>query len=235
MLESKVAVVTGASRGIGRAIALTFAKEGADVVLAARDKGRIEQVASEVRAMGRKALVAVTDVAKEVAVERMTQEALGTFGKVDILVNNAGISKPGTPVWTTTVEQWDEIMGVNLRGAFLCARAFIPSMMERHTGFIVNIGSDSGRMAGGNSGAYATSKWGLMGYTVSLAASLRPYGIRVNAINPGWVDTDMSRDRLPYDTDAWSTPEQIAQAALFLVTTAPPDFTGQAIDVFAHP
>ena len=236
MLEGKVAVVTGASRGIGRAIALTFAREGADVGLIARDKGRLDQVGTEVQAMGRKALALVADVAKEADVERMARTALDTFGKVDILVNNVGIIRRDTPVWATTVEQWDELIGVNLRAPFLCARAFLPSMIERSTGFIINIGSRATRHADGEDGAYVTSKWGLLGYTASLARSVRPYQIRVNAINPGWVDTDIARGHPDYGRGQdMSTPEEIARVALFLVTAGPPDMTGQAIDVFAHP
>ena len=233
LLNGKVAVITGASRGIGRAIALTFVRNGADVVMTARSEEVRSQVVVEARTSGSQILQVNMDVSIEEDTQRMAWEALANFGHIDILVNNAGaISPPAMAVWETTVEEWDRIMNVNLRGAFLCCRAVLPHMVKRRSGCIVNIASVDGRTAEGNHGAYSTSKWGLIGYTASLAKSVRPYGIRVNAISPGWVDTDMSRDRLPYDTDAWSTPEQIAQVALFLVTTAPSDMTGQSIDVF---
>ena len=123
-------------------------------------------------------------------------------------------------------------MAVNLRGMFLCCRAVAPHMMERHRGIIINIGSSSGRMADDDYGPYTATKWGVVGYTVSLARSLRPHGVRVNGINPGWVDTDMARASNPQGSPDWSTPDEIAKTALFLAADAPRDMTGQFIDVF---
>ena len=137
-----------------------------------------------------------------------------------------------THTWETMVEDWDSVMNVNLRGTFLCCHAVIPHMMERGRGVIINIGSSSGRMADEEYGPYAASKWGVVGYTTSLARSIRPHGIRVNGINPGWVDTDMARVLEPEGNPEWSTPEEIAQSALFLAAQAPRDMTGQFIDVF---
>lgn len=235
-METKIVVVTGASRGIGRAIALAFAEEGANLVLAARDRALLERVEAEINAMGRKSLVVPTNVAKDNDVAGLAETTMRTFGRVDVLVNNAGMAGVDVPVWSMTVEHWDELMGVNLRGAFLCSRAMLPCMMERKQGFIINIASEVGRLAAGTYGAYSTSKWGLLGYTASLADSVRPYGIRVNAINPGWVNTDMARDDPRFeDVEDMSTPEEIARVALFLVKSAPLDMSGQAIDIFPHP
>jgi NAD(P)-dependent dehydrogenase (short-subunit alcohol dehydrogenase family) len=135
-------------------------------------------------------------------------------------------------VWKTTIEEWDEMMRVNLRGMFLCSHAVVPHMVERKRGIIINIGSSSGRMADEDFGPYTATKWGVLGYTTSLARSLRPHGIRVNGINPGWVDTDMSRAFDPRGDPEWSTPEEIAEAALFLAARSPRDMTGQFLDIF---
>ncbi|MFQ5861299.1 MAG: SDR family NAD(P)-dependent oxidoreductase [Dehalococcoidia bacterium] len=237
LLEGKVAVITGASRGIGRAIALTYAENGADVALCATNGALLSQVAEEVHALGRRALTIIMDVSKEEDAQRMARETLEAFGQIDILVNNAGIISRETPVWRTTVEEWDRVMGVNLRGAHLCSRAVLAHMVERRSGFIVNIGSISGLSAGGvnpgDDGAYTPSKWGLLGYTAVLAKSVRPYGIRVNAINPGLVATDMGKTSRTWDVSApQSSPEEVAAAALFLVTAASPDMSGQFIDLF---
>ena len=136
------------------------------------------------------------------------------------------------PVWATTVEQWDDVMGANLRGMFLTCRAVVPHMMRRERGVIINIGSSSGRVPEGDYGAYVASKYGVVGYTASLAHSLRPYGIQVNGINPDWVDTDMARAEIPEGDPSWITTEQMAQAALYLAAQAPTLMTGQFIDMF---
>ena len=128
------------------------------------------------------------------------------WGRIDVLVNNAGGITYDTPVWATTMEQWDEVMNTNLRGMHLVCRAVIPHMMQRKRGVIVNIGSSSGRRPDSEYGAYATSKWGVVGYTASLAHSLRNYGIRVNGINPDWVDTDMARAYNPSGDPDWIAP-----------------------------
>ncbi len=231
-LKDRVALITGAGRGIGRSIALAFAREGARVAVTGRTKERRERVAEEIVAEGGEARPFALDVTVDEQVSEAVSQVLSTWGQIDILVNNAGVILYETPVWATTVEQWDTMMAINLRGMFLCCNAVIPHMMERGHGVIINIGSSSGRMMDAEFGAYSTTKWGVVGYTGSLANSIRPHGIRVNGINPGWVDTDMSRDFDPRGDPEWSTPEEIAQAALFLATQAPRDMTGQFIDVF---
>ena len=231
-LSGQVALITGAGRGIGRSIAVEFAREGARIAVTGRTEARRERVAAEIVASGGEARAFALDVARDDQVVDAVGQVLSAWGQIDILVNNAGVFTFNTPVWSTTVEQWDAIMSVNLRGLFLCCHAVVPNMMTAGRGVIINIGSSSGRQAVGDNGPYTASKWGVVGYTASLARSLRPHGIRVNGINPGWVDTDMAREAEPAGGPEWSTPGEIAQAALFLAARAPRDMTGQFIDVF---
>ena len=234
LFNGDVALITGAGRGIGRAIALCFAREGARTVLTGRDMDRLEQVAQEVRSAGGDAATFSLDVTRDDDATRVVDEVIATWGRIDVLVNNAGVITYDTPLWATTVDQWDEVMNTNLRGMHLVSRAVIPHMMQRERGVIINVGSSSGRRPDSEYGAYATSKWGVVGYTVSLAHSLQPYGIRVNGINPDWVDTDMARAYNPSGDPDWIAPEDVAQAALYLAAHAPRAMTGQFIDLFGN-
>ena len=184
-LNGQVALITGAGRGIGKAIALTFAHNGARIAVTGRTQESRERVAAEIVATGGEARPFELDVTQDNEVVKAVAEVLSAWGRIDILVNNAGIIQYDSPVWAATVEEWDAMMAVNLRGIFLCCRAVAPHMMERNRGVIINIGSSSGRMADHEYGPYTATKWGVVGYTVSLARSLRPHGIRVNGINPG--------------------------------------------------
>ncbi|MYC28736.1 MAG: SDR family oxidoreductase [Chloroflexi bacterium] len=232
VLEGKVALVTGAGRGIGRAIALTFAQEGAKVAVTGRNPARLAQVVEEISAGGGVAEALVLDVTREADAARVAEEVVGKWGGIDILVNNAGVITYDTPVWETTMEQWDEVMNTNLRGVHLVCRAVTPYMVRDRRGVIINIGSSSGRQPDGDNGAYAASKWGVVGYTASLAQSLRAHGISVNGINPDWVDTDMARAYHPEGDPSWITGEEVAQAALYLAAHAPQLMNGQFIDMF---
>ena len=234
LFNGDVALITGAGRGIGRAIALCFAREGAKTVLTGRDMGRLELVAHEIKAVGGEAATFSLDVTRDDDAGRVAEEVIGTWGRIDVLVNNAGVITYDTPLWATTMEQWDEVMNTNLRGMHQVCRAVIPHMIQRKRGVIINIGSSSGRRPDSEYGAYATSKWGVVGYTVSLAQSLHPYGIRVNGINPDWVDTDMARAYNPSGNPEWIAPEEVAQAALYLAARAPAMMTGQFIDLFGN-
>ena len=231
-LNGKVVLITGAGRGIGRAIALAFAGEGAQVAATGRNMQRLGETVDEIRAGGGTAAAFALDVTNSEEAVRVANQVVSNWGRIDILVNNAGVITYNTPVWSTTIEQWDQVMNTNLRGTFLVSRAVIPHMMQRQEGVIINVGSSSGRQPDSDYGAYATSKWGVVGYTASLANSLHPHGIRVNGINPGWVDTDMARENCPRGNPEWITGEQIAQAALYLATRAPNAMTGQFIDIF---
>ena len=234
LLEGDVALITGAGRGIGRAIALCFAREGAGTVLTGRDMDRLQRVAQEIRAAGGEAAAFHLDVTRDDEATRVVDEVFATWGRIDVLVNNAGVITYDTPLWATTLDQWDEVMNTNLRGMHLVSRAVVPYMMQRDRGIIINIGSSSGRRPDSEYGAYATSKWGVVGYTVSLADSLRPHGVWVNGINPDWVDTDMARAYNPYGDPEWIPPEEVAQAALYLAAQAPGAMTGQFIDLFGN-
>ena len=234
LLEGDVALITGAGRGIGRAIALCFAREGARTVLTGRDMDRLQRVAQEITAAGGDASALHLDVTRDDEATRVVDEVVATWGRIDVLVNNAGVITYNTPLWATTLDQWDEVMNTNLRGMHLVSRAVVPHMMQRERGVIINIGSSSGRRPDSEYGAYATSKWGVVGYTVSLADSLRPHGVRVNGINPDWVDTDMARAYNPCGDPEWIAPEEVAQAALYLAAQAPGAMTGQFIDLFGN-
>ena len=230
-LEGKVAFITGAGRGIGRSIAIALAQDGASIAVTGRTKERRDQVANEIVAAGGDARAFVLDVTKDEEVSVAARQVLERWGQIDILINSAGIIQYHTPVWQTTIEQWDTMMKINLRGTFLCCHAVAPHMVDRGEGKIINIASSSARMADDDLGPYTASKWAVAGYTTSLAKSVRPHGIRVNGLNPGWVDTDMSRELDPAGDPEWSTPEEIAGAALYLATDAPRDMTGQFIDI----
>ena len=232
LLQDQVALVTGAGRGIGRAIALAFAREGARVAVTGRNQANLAQVVDDISSAGGFALAFSLDVTREEDAAAVSREIVDRWGRLDLLVNNAGVITYDVPVWQTTMEQWDYVMDTNLRGMHLVSRAVIPHMMQRNCGRIINIGSSSGRQVEGDNGAYNASKWGVIGYTASLAHSLRSHGIQVNGINPGWVDTDMAREYHPGGDPAWITPEQIAQAALYLAAHAPALMTGQLIDIF---
>ena len=232
MLSGQVVLITGAGRGISRAIGLHFAREGARTVLTGRDMGRLERVANEIRAAGGEAEAFSMDVTRDDDADRVAEEVNGKWGQIDVLVNNAGVVTYDTPLWATTMEQWDEVMNTNLRGMHLVCRAVVQYMLQRKRGVIINIGSSSGRRPDSEYGAYATSKWGVVGYTVSLGHSLLPYGIRVNGINPDWVDTDMARAYNSSGGPDWIAPEEVAQAALYLAAHAPGTMTGQFIDLF---
>ena len=234
LFNGDVALITGAGRGIGRAIALCFAREGARTVLTGRDMGRLELVAHQIKAVGGEAVAFSLDVTRDDDAGRVAEEVIGTWGRIDVLVNNAGVITYDTPLWATTMEQWDEVMNTNLRGMHQVCRAVIPHMIRRKRGVIINVGSSSVRRPDSEYGAYATSKWGVVGYTASLAQSLRPYGIRVNGINPDWVDTDMARAYNPSGNPEWIAPEEVAQAALYLAAQAPDMMTGQFIDLFGN-
>jgi 3-oxoacyl-[acyl-carrier protein] reductase len=232
VLKDQVALITGASRGIGRGIAKRFAEEGAMVAVGARTPEGYDRVVNEITNAGGVATGFKLDVTNDQQVADVVQQIIATWGKINILVNSAGIMLYDTPTWTTTIEQWDEMMAINLRGTFLTCNAVAPHMVERRAGAIVNIGSSSARAADDDSGPYTTTKWAVVGYTSSLARSLRPHGVRVNGMNPGWVDSDMTRLVKPEGDPEWSTVEEIAGVALFLVAQSPRDMTGQFVDIF---
>ena len=233
LLRDKVALVTGASRGIGRAIAFAMAEEGAKVALTGRDTGRLNKVMEQIQLVGGQSNILKMDVSSETEVEDSVNKILDLWGQIDILVNNAGIIHLDTPVWKTSISDWDKEMATNLRGTFLCCHYVVPHMVKRQSGIVINIGSSSGTIPEDMSGAYGATKWGVIGYTTSLAKSVRPHGVRVNGLNPGWVETGMTEGQKPAIAGPeWTQPEDIARAAMFLAAYAPADMTGQFINLF---
>lgn len=220
-LENRVAIITGGGRGIGRATALTFAAEGADIVLAARTDSEISAVAEEVRALGRRALAIPTDVQHKTAVDAMVAQTLETFGKVDILVNNAGVAIHN-PIPKIREEDWDVTMAVNLKGVFLCTQAVFGLMCEQQSGHIVNVSSVSGKYGHVNGGAYCASKFAVVGFTETINNEGRTHGVKASVVCPGPVDTKMRRDNHPDDViEHLTLPADVAALILFLVTQPP--------------
>lgn len=221
LLKDQTALITGAGRGIGRAVALAFAGQGCSVVLVARTRDELEEVAAEVSALNGRTLVLPCDVADPGAVQEAAEKALNAFGRVDILVNNAGYAC-FKPVWELSLEDWRRSLDVNLTSAFLFCRALLPHMMERRSGRIINMSSVTGLKALPEQGAYCAAKHALNGWTKSLALELRPYNIAVHAVCPGGVDTRFSREAMPHrDKSGWMQPEDIAHTVLHLATLSP--------------
>lgn len=187
-LKDKVAVVTGAGRGIGREVALTFAREGAHVALASRDEAALQGTLALVEGLGRKGLAAVTDVSDAASVGASARKVLDRFGRVDVLVNNSGVGGPSAALWETDPADWEATFAVNVTGTFLCCRAFLPSMIERRSGAVVIIGSMTGKRPLWGRSPYAASKLALVGLTRTLALETGPHGVRVNLISPGAVE-----------------------------------------------
>lgn len=189
-LQDKVAIITGASKGIGKGIAVALAAQGASVVLAARNNAKLTEVADEITASGGKAQAVVTDLLDEMAVEQLFARVQETFGRLDILVNNAGMAVSGR-IDELSLADWQQVQGVNVTGMFLCCRSAARIMKPQKSGRIINIGSISGQMPRPKSTPYTTSKFAVAGLTKALAVELRPFNIAVCALHPGNVMTDI--------------------------------------------
>src|SRR5213595_3117831 len=238
-LANQIAVVTGAGRGIGRAIALKFAAEGADIVCVSRTAENSGKVANEVRALGRKAWAHAVDVAESRAVAEAGEKILAETGRVDILVNNTGITRDGLLV-RMSEEDWDTVLDTNLKGAFLFTRAFARTFLRQRSGRIINVASVLGLIGNAGQCNYASSKAALIGFTKSVARELASRGITVNALAPGFIETDMTADigeemrkellrKIPLGS--FGQAEDIALATLFLASPAARYITGQVITV----
>lgn len=239
-LEGKIALITGAGRGIGKGIALTFAKEGADVAVNDIDAGNAEATASEVKALGRRSMAIQADVSKEVEVNQMVGRILQEWGGIDILVNNAGFGNP-LLLEDMTEAEWHSVLGVILDAAFYCSKAVIQTMKSRGGGKIINIASLAAKkMSLGNCVAYTTAKSGILGFTRHLAFEVGPHKINVNAISPGGTLTPAVQ-KSPVHLRLKETnplkdlcrPEDIAEAAVFLASKRSKMITGITMDVDA--
>ncbi len=220
-LQDRIAVVTGASSGIGQGIAVAFAVEGAKTVLASRSRQKLEVVANEIQGAGGLVHVVPTDVTVEQDVIDLFQQTLETFGRVDILINNAGVSKGG-PTDELSLEVWQEVLDVNLTGAFLCSREALRIMKPQRSGRIINIGSVSAKVPRSHSAPYTTSKFGLEGLTRSLALDARDYGIAVSILHPGNTATPIwqGREEIARKEGVMS-PDDLARVAVTIAALPP--------------
>jgi 3-oxoacyl-[acyl-carrier protein] reductase len=227
-LAGQVAVVTGAGRGIGAAIAQILARLGATTVLCGRTKSTLDATAQAILAAGGKTEVIPCDVTVLHQVEHAAARVDSTFGRLDILVNNAGIAGFNQPLHNLAPEDWDNILNTNLRGVYFTIHAFAPLMIRAYSGHIINISSLSGKNALPNGAAYAASKWGLNGLTYSLAEELRPHNIRASVICPGSTETELS-PHAGKDPAKMLQPDDIAHAVAMLVTQAPQSFISEIL------
>jgi len=227
-LAGQVAIVTGAGRGIGAAIARTLAALGATAVLCGRTKSTLDATAQSILDAGGKSEVIPCDVTVLHQLEYVATRVDSTFGRIDILVNNAGIGGFRDPLHTLLPEDWDRILNTNLRGVFFAIRAFVPLMIRAYSGHIINISSLAGKNALPNGAAYAASKWGLNGLTYSVAEELRGHNIRVSVICPGSTETELS-PHTGKDPNKMLQPEDIAHAVAMLVTQKPQSFVSEIL------
>ncbi len=239
LLKDKVALVTGAAQGIGRAIALTLAGEGARVAVSDVNLEGVERIAKEIESLGRQALVSKADVSKAKEVNEMVGKILDKFGRIDILINNAGITADSLLVRMKEAD-WDKVIEINLKGAFICLKAVAKPMMKERSGRVVNMASVIGLIGNVGQANYAASKAGIIGLTKSSARELAPRGINVNAVAPGFIKTSMTeklaeetreemRKRIPLGR--FGTPEDVAEVVLWLVSDGAGYVTGQVINV----
>ena len=235
-LRGQTAIVTGASRGIGKAIAVMFASEGANVVVTARTEYAIDDLAGRIVQSGGSALAVTADLSIDSDLQRIADETLVNYGRIDILVNNAGIIHPRINLVDFDFELWRKVVAVNLEAVALLTALCLPSMMERNYGKVINISSIGGRKGSKGRSAYRATKAALISLTESVAAETKPYGIDVNCICPGGVDTEGYREafrmRGKIDDPSLMAPEEIAKLAVYLASDDSSSVTGAAIDAF---
>ena len=235
-LANQVALVTGASKGIGKAIALAFAQAGAQAIVTARTTNVLEGLVNQIRASGGEALAVTADLSRPADIQDLAQVGLDHFGQIDILINNAAIIHPQIDLVDFEADLWRQVIDVNLTAAALLTKAILPDMVRNRSGKIINISSIGGRKGGKGRSAYRVTKAGLISLTESVAAEVKEYGIDVNCICPGGVDTEGYREAFNSQGRAENPrlmrPEEIANLALFLCSDASSAITGAAIDAF---
>ena len=217
-LAGKVSIVTGAGRGIGRAISILLGRSGSRVVLAARSESQLRAVGEEIQSQGGEALVVPTDLSLDEAMERLVAATLEKWGSIDHLINNAGWGKTG-PIIKVKRADWDETLRINLRAPMVLSQLVLPKLMEKGEGVIINISSISGKSGQANAAAYSASKFGLIGFSQSLYEEVKEFGIKVAVLLPGFVDTPMIPPTKRLDKTKMIRPEDIAQAVLFVLTS----------------
>ena len=216
-LERKIVVVTGAGRGIGRAIALMLARSGCRVVLAARTGAQLESVQQEIQSLGRDALIVPADLTRDEDIDRLIETTRDAWGSADILINNAGWGKKA-PIVRAKIEDWDQTFRTNLRAPMMLSRLVLPEMIAKRNGAIINIASISGKTGEANAAAYAASKFGLIGFTQSLYEEAREYGVKVAAILPGFVNTPLIPETHHLDRSKMIQAEDVAETVRFVLT-----------------
>ena len=239
ILKDKIAIITGGARGIGKAVALRLAKEGSDIAIGDVNLEALEESKKEIESTGRAVLTDKLDVTNPEDVQKFVQKVLDKFGKINILINNAGITRDGLLVRMNSAD-WDAVLNVNLKGTFNCTKAVAKPMMKQRSGKIVNIASIIGIVGNAGQANYAASKGGVIAFTKSAAKELASRNVNVNAIAPGFIQTDMTA-KLPEDVKGaimkqvplgkWGTAGDVADAALFLVSDAAAYITGQVVQV----
>jgi 3-oxoacyl-[acyl-carrier protein] reductase len=227
-LSGQVAVITGAGRGIGQAIAVKLAELGARTVLCGRSRQALDQTAATIQNSGGQSAVIECDVTDLHSVEALAERIERTFHRLDILVNNAGIGGAGGPLHQLAPENWDRVMNTNLRGVYYCIRSLAPIMIKARTGHIINISSLAGKNALPNGAAYSASKWGLNGLTYSVAEELRAHNIRVSLICPGSTNTDFS-PHAGKNNEKMLQASDVAHVVGMLVTQAPQSFASEVL------
>ena len=236
-LKDKVVIITGGGRGIGRAIAIAYAAEGAQIVIAARSTEQLNEVAKEITEQGGEVRTVPTDLRNQTDVENLVQQTVNTFGQIDILVNNAGINPRG-PFLDSTDAEWEQGWQINVMGVVRCCRAVLPIMKQQGSGNIINVGSGMGQVGRSNLSVYCASKAALHGLTQSIAEEVWEDGIIANVLIPGPVRTELSRaswensETFRAESDPWKEPEQVVASALFLAAQ-PTDsgMTGQILSI----
>jgi NAD(P)-dependent dehydrogenase (short-subunit alcohol dehydrogenase family) len=252
-LADQVAIVVGSARGIGRAIALTFAQEGAHVVLVDLEKMKpqLDEAVQEITQNGRKAIAIAADVTDEPQVNKMVNETVGRWGKIDILINSAGLRGPLVPVQDISEQEWDSVLAVNLKAVFLCCKAVLKQMIKQKSGAIVSISGTAGKEGMALRGSLCAAKWGLLGLTQTIAKEAGPYGIRANVICPGGMDepdlrvmyaerakglgmefSELEKSVLELTPlRKYAQHDEVAKAALFLASSDSSHTTGEALNV----